>query len=179
MHLMGTHGTSRTRAESIVASQTFNPTNEGWVTRGVYFWAFESSIGYAEQTAKLWWAFANKNSIYAGDADASCAVLKVKILRPEDGYFDATDQVFIEQFFEIAKEKNVHEDNLKETLAWYIDQTSQALQKTFSVIKASVPSPPVIKGAGGRQLSQLISKMSSVYVVKEHGRHLIEEIIIV
>lgn len=176
---MGTHGTSRTRAENIVASHTFNPTDDGWVTKGVYFWAFESSMGYAEDTAKLWWAFSNKNSRYAGDPDASCAVLKVKILHPGDGYFDATDPAFVEQFYEIAKVKNVSENNRKETLAWFIDQTSQELQRTFSVIKASAPTPPVIKGAGGPQLAQVISKMSNVYIVKEHARHLIEEIIIV
>jgi len=173
LYLSGTHGTSRSRAEAIVQSGAFKPSAEGLYSKGVYLWAIHSRPEYAIENARLWWNFASRKGIYAGDVDESCAVLRAEVEKTE-AYYDAATQEFNENFHEIARAKGVTKENLKETFAWFLDEIAKELGIKFLVLKVSVPSPPP-KGKT-LALTQLISKMSPAYVVKEEGLHLIKKI---
>lgn len=173
---MGTHGTTRSRAKEIVSSGNFRPSEEGWYSKGVYLWAVHSHPGYARENARLWWKFANEKKIYQGDSDPACAVLEAKIEKPAE-YYDAATDEFNEKLHEIALSKGISEGQLKETLSWFVGEIAKELKVDFLVLKVSVPSPPPIKNERG--LTQLISKMSPAYVVRERGLHLIKEISLV
>ena len=176
MYLVGTHGTTRSRADAIVNSRNFKPSPDGLYSRGVYLWAVHSHTGYARENARLWWTFAAAKGVYKGDANADCAILEAKIEKPAE-YYDAATDEFNEKLYEIAKSKSVSGDKLKETLIWFVDEIAKELNTNFLVLKVLVPSPPPIGKNKG--LVQLISKMSPAYVVKEGGLHLIKEIALV
>jgi hypothetical protein len=116
---------------------------------------------------------ANKKGAYFGDADGSCAVLRVEIEKLEDiNYLDATQDWFTEALFKSISLKSRTADDTPEITAYLIDEIQHAAKTKFYVIKAKVATPPLIKGEQ-QSAAQKVSKMSSTYLVKKSGLDLI------
>nr|WP_181375044.1 hypothetical protein [Polaromonas sp. W10N] len=176
LHLLGTHGTSRTRATSICCSRTFVISQQGRIGCGAYFWAYESVVEYGIQLAEAWWKLAKKKNAYAGDADDSCTVLRVVIKKPEDlNYLDSTEAWFQEALFKSINLRSMNDGDTPEITAFLIDQIQDEKATSYHVVKARVATPPLVKNQK-LNAAQKLSKMSNSYIVKKHGLHLIEEI---
>ncbi|MDH0348318.1 hypothetical protein [Aeromonas dhakensis] len=78
--IFGTHGTSGTRATSIMANG-FETSYPGRVGFGSYFWFAENEeCEHAHKLARQWHSFSERNQAYKDDDDRSCAVIAAKIV---------------------------------------------------------------------------------------------------
>ena len=103
--LKGTHGTSQSRAESILSAQCFTSSTEGRAGAGIYFWYYAVSEKAAYITAEQWWQFAFSKRVYKIDYDQSCAVLQVKIDKEKSNFLDLTEDLYREKLIELANEQ--------------------------------------------------------------------------
>lgn len=179
LHLLGTHGTSRTRAEAIVASKAFLATGDGGhAGPGIYFWAYETNVELAKHLAQLWWATYLRWNKYETDADTTCAVVDVAIRRPEsDAYYDATSLAFREALASMAASFGDCEGfEVGPAISYLIDQIEVKSGVKVLVMKASVKSPAHSKKPS------LVARdfpMSEAYVVRSGGECLLEKIEII
>lgn len=164
---------------SIVETQKFHETAAGHVGSGTYFWAYEKVEDYGIELAVSWWQLVSKNpatSTYKEDADPSCAVIGVRIKRPDsENYLDATEDWFQEALYVAISKKSCEKSDVPEVTALLIAELQEAVGNEYQVIKAKVftpPAPPKIKANS----VQMFSKMSNSYIVKKPGIHLIEDI---
>ena len=174
--LLGTHGTSRTRAEAIVSSRTFVHTaSDGHSGAGVYFWAYETALGLAAHLARLWWATYFRQQKYATDADPSCAILDVGIECPSgDAYLDATTVEFRETLTQMASSfEDCDGFELDTATAYVVDQIESRTNRPVLVMKALLKSP---SRSGLPSFVARDFPMSAAYVVRQHGNHLIRNI---
>lgn len=176
MYLLGTHGTSKSRADAIVDGKKFRPSSGGYVGHGAYFWAYESDEDYGVGLAKCWWALAHNTGEYKNDVDQACAVISAKIVRPKDEEFlDATQLFFREALFKVIRQKSLTVKNVPEVTAWLIDEIQEQENKQFMVIKALVTTPRLVRKQT-INAAQVVCGTSESYVVKAIGLHLIKDI---
>lgn len=86
--IFGTHGTSGTRAASIMA-KGFETSHPGRVGFGSYFWFADSeACEHAHSLARQWHNFSERQQAYKDDADRKCAVITTKIVSSEQETFN-------------------------------------------------------------------------------------------
>ncbi len=176
MALLGTHGTTISRAKEILNSQAFKASNSGHAGSGVYFWAYENEERYGYELAECWWSFATSKQRYLDDAEPSCCVLKVEFSHPgEKKFLDATIQQFQEAVFRALVMQDRSEDDVPEIAAVLIEEMELANGEDFDVIRVRIKTPPVVKKTSQR-FAQMVSKMSDAYLMKESGFNLIQKI---
>lgn len=179
MELLGTHGTSRTRAEAIAASKKFSPTgSDGHAGAGIYFWAYETSIDLAKHLAYLWWATYSRQGKYSSDLNEELAILNVSIEKPEDkSYCDATTLAFKEALAKMANSfENKSEFEVGPAIAYLVDKIEEKNSSRILVLKASVQSP-----SRSKKPSIWVKSfpMSDAYIVRSGGDSLIKKIQII
>lgn len=176
MYLLGTHGTSRTRAETIVATRCFRPTgDDGHVGSGIYFWAYVNNIRLAKHLAECWWEGYKRRGAYVGDADESCAVVDVTIKDPgAPSFLDATNEVFREALAEMAQSLDGTEDFcFKKATNLLFKKLESKSGIPILVAKVSLGSSNQAK-----RLRSIVVRdfpMSPAYVIRNGGEYLIEE----
>ncbi len=177
--LTGTHGTSMSRALSIVNLKKFTPSPEGLGGYGVYFWEVSGSLDFSKKLAQNWWRFASspKYDVYKDDEDKSLAVLKAKIIPFEREFFDATDDEFLLACSQIAEEKMLFqkEDIIKLRTAVLMD-IEKEMGVNFSVVKIDVEVPGKQKGESYAPSFYWLKKQAGCYVVKNKIDEVIQEI---
>ena len=175
LHLLGTHGTSRSRAEAIVASRQFIPTGEdGHAGAGIYFWSYIGNIKLAKHLATMWWHFYNKKNQYVGDADPSCAVIDVTICHPgQSAYVDATGEEFREALAELVDVLDGTQDFsfLKET-GYLFKELEKKSGEPILVAKVLLGMP---KTNGIPSIVVRDFPMAPAYIVRRGGEALIED----
>lgn len=173
---MGTHGTSRSKAEAIVAENSFKPTGpEGYSGSGIYFWAYGQQIDTAKHLAELWWRASSQRGNYSTDKNKECAVISAQITDPgEPEYYDASTEEFRSSVASLATSLTCQEEfNLAEATATVLAHIEKQIGKKILVLKALVKSPAP-KGQ-----SSVIAKnfpMWNVYVVRDGGEKLFTKI---
>lgn len=175
--LSGTHGTSKSRAEKILASQKFESSPEGYTGPGIYFWAYENDLNYAKEIAELWWRFVlDKQNTYNKDTDKSCNVLNVKIsIQNKKEYLDITTQYYKEQILSVLKAQNCTKRNeIGKIIAAFIDRYENLTNAKISILKASVISPPPT--TNNKSEIHLAYPMSDCYIVRHERHDLLSEI---
>lgn len=179
MHLLGTHGTCRSRASAIIASQTFLPSvKDTRAGPGIYFWAYESNCEVAKELAELWWRLSHfKWKTYKDEADSSCGIVGVKIKSPGDGaYLDTTSTDFRDALVELSK---IHKDKVAtdgfDLFGYLLENIERSSGTKIEVIKAAVNTPKRIEGFE-QTFVQRTYLTSPAYVVRDSGTYLFEEI---
>ena len=82
--LKGTHGTTKSRVESILLSRNIHPAI-GTRGHGSYFWRFNS---FAEELGVCWHKKNLSEKRYDTDEDKSCAVFTANIDVDENNYYN-------------------------------------------------------------------------------------------
>lgn len=142
MELLGTHGTSRTRAESIQLGQFKRPHKAGRAGTGVYFWSYEDEIDLALELAKLWWKRCFDNGDYVADTHKDCKVVCASLNLDQSLFFDASDSYFQTKLFQTAKSRNVtNQYGLARLYDVVISDIEKALNVKYLVIVANVSRP--------------------------------------
>lgn len=142
LELLGTHGTSRTRAESIQQINFKIPRNAGRAGTGVYFWSYEEDVDLAYELAKLWWQKCFEDHLYAGDQHQDCKVICATLSLDESLYFDTTNSHFQTKLFQIAKSRNItNVSNFSRLYDVMIRNIESELKVKFLVIAANVSRP--------------------------------------
>ncbi|MNL11495.1 hypothetical protein D3C87_1323340 [compost metagenome] len=180
MELYGTHGTTASRAASILSSKSF--TRPGpWAPRGgragpgYYFWASSSPKceGLASWLAESWWSDAATRGQYQGEAEPQLAILKVT-LRPQDNeYCDATQIWFKEALFEQAARRGcANPDDVYQLYGWVLDELEDEVKQKYAVVEADVACPQS-RLAKLRKLP-VVLKVGRCYVVRHQRDDIIE-----
>jgi len=142
LELLGTHGTSRTRAESIQFGHFKKPSKVGRAGTGVYFWAYENKIDLALELAKLWWERCLNNDDYVDDKHQECKVICATLNLDQSLFFDASNSYFQEILFQTAKQRNVTSLNgLSRLYDVVISDIEKVLKVKYLVIAANVARP--------------------------------------
>lgn len=176
MVLSGTHGTCLSCAKEIIKSQQFHASKDGHVGSGAYFWAYENNARYAVELAECWWAFLCGKGKYKDYEETKCAVLDAQIAGCEkDDFLDATGIWFRESLDQVMRIRSKSEDDLPAITEMLIQELQKEAETEFLVIKIDIKTPPTPKGRR-QTYAQMVSKMSTAYVVKESGLGLIKEI---
>lgn len=84
---IGSHGTSMTKAGSILSTKSFTH-GRGLRGTGAYFWRKSS---FYERFALAWYKQALRNGTFSSDFDKSPAVLVVELNCDDDSYLDLLD----------------------------------------------------------------------------------------
>lgn len=177
--LKGTHGTSKTRANSILKESKFKASTDGRVGPGVYFWAYEDNMSFAKCLAENWWFSANhKFGTFKGDDDPSPAVLKAQIEVNKNVYFDTSSEEFLELLIKTAKCKNIPRtsDDFNNLRIVILKELEAIKNLSFDVLKAEVDVPGAVKKMENTPYAYFIKKQASTYVVMPHATECIRNI---
>lgn len=152
--IFGTHGTSISRAESIMSSgfQTVHPGRVGF---GAYFWfADNEHCAHAHKLAKQWHNFSERQQAYKKDSDRRCAVITTKISSSENEVFNMESpkcKADIRRLLE-AKLDQIDGTSAEEreqyvcaTYDIFIKHTEKHLGRQFKAILCTVPLPKNFK----------------------------------
>jgi hypothetical protein len=176
--LLGTHGTSKSRAEKIIASQKFDSSLEGYAGPGIYFWAYEKDVSYAKEVAQLWWQFVlDKQKTYEKDKDKSCSILnaKINVLNKEE-YLDIATQYYKEQILSVLRAQNCTEKSeVGRIIASIVEKHEISLSTKISILKAAVTTPPPTNK--NKSIIQIVYTMSDCYIIRHERNNLLSEII--
>ena len=87
--MKGTHGTSRSRANNIVANG-FRLSPVGKRGSGVYFWGYlsDSMETISRSLAEAWWFDVKRRHLYDKDENKSCSVVFASFDVSDDLHFD-------------------------------------------------------------------------------------------
>lgn len=178
LELRGTHGTSRSKAESIQTERSFKPTNkDGHAGPGIYFWAINGSDdSLARHLACCWWKNYLDSGRYAKDAKKDCAVVHAIFSKPEEPeYYDASTQKFREEVFSLAQSLSMDPKlfDMPAATATVIGRIEKHIGKKILVLKAMVKTP---KAKGIQSLVAAYQGLSDVYVVRDGGENLFKKI---
>lgn len=83
--MKGTHGTCRSRSDTILKSGF--SAYPGLRGNGAYFWAYKANEQkeYCRKLAKAWWSYSNNRGSYSAETDKSCSVVFASFeVRPDD-----------------------------------------------------------------------------------------------
>lgn len=166
--LKGTHGTSKSRAETIVKEEKFQASADGLLGAGAYFWAYDNDMSLAKRLALNWWRFAGgKNDAYKGDTDPSLAILKADIEVDSNGYFDASSESFLELLIKTAEQKKIlsTKDDFNKLRAVLVKEIETVQGFNYEVVKAEVDVPGQIRGEAGAPYVYWAAKQAASYVV--------------
>lgn len=178
MYLQGTHGTSRSKADSIIDQQSFIPTGDnGHVGPGIYFWAIEGNDDrIARHLAQAWWKKYLDEERYKDDANTDFAVVKAHFIQPnEPEYCDASTQDFRNSVLSLAPSLSdpPKSFDVPTAIATVINKLEAAAGKKILVLKALVQTP---QPKGFQSIVAFYYKMSDVYVIRQGGEKLIKKI---
>lgn len=179
MLLTGTHGTSKSRAEAIVKAKKFNASPYALLGIGAYFWAYEDDIAFATRLAMNWSRFASaKHDAYKGDADASPAVLSARIEVSQDAYFDAGSEKFLNLLVKTAEARSIGsaKADFNRLRVLLIKEIEDEQGFSYSVIRANVEVPGMVKGEEGAPHVYWAAKQAPCYVVTANALGLINHI---
>lgn len=141
--LKGTHGTSRSRADSILKAQGFKSSAEGRAGAGVYFWYYSVCEEAAYVTAQAWWHFAYTSQEFKKDEDPSCAVLHAEIDKENAVYLDLTKDEYREKLIALAYKQNcISREQVSALIAFFIDKLEMLNEEKYTLVKLFVPVPP-------------------------------------
>ncbi|GGX14011.1 hypothetical protein [Undibacterium macrobrachii] len=165
LELLGTHGTSKSRADNIQQGQFRQPKEAGRAGTGIYFWAYENEIDLALELAKLWWSNCYESGHYDSDQHKDCKVICAGLNVDETAFFDTSILYFQEKLFQTARSRGVRKGyQLCKLYDTIIKEIEIALKSKFLVIAANVSRPkyddstPMIAG----------TPSFKCYVVRDH-----------
>lgn len=143
--MLGTHGTTQTRAKTIQREGQFRPARKaGRAGTGVYFWAYQNDPSLAHLLANMWWEQCSKEGRYKSDPFQACKVIYVTLKTDDHLYFDMGDPFFQELIFKTAQERAINTVNeLSQLYDWALNELEIALKIKYLVISANVPKPRV------------------------------------
>lgn len=182
MHLRGTHGTSRTKADSIVANQFFKPTEakKGRVGEGVYLWASHENDPadvVATYLAISWHSVHIRSGAYAKDPSTNCAVVGVDISPPAElEYFDATPHKFQNELQLMAILAGPEEFDTGSATSILIKRLERIRSSTILLLKTTVQTP---KRPGRHCAVAANFPHSPIYLVRDGGHKLLSNIKII
>ncbi|MDX4955872.1 hypothetical protein [Delftia acidovorans] len=175
MNLRGTHGTSRTYADAILAGNWFKPTvaKKSRAGKGVYFWASHEDDAEEIVTKYLavsWFMVHRRSGIYGKDSD-NCAVIGVDISQPSElEYFDATPHKFQNELQLMALTAGAKNFDTGSATSVLIKKLEAIRKSTIILLKTTVQTP---KRPGTQCPIAKSFPNSNVYVVRDGGQKLL------
>jgi hypothetical protein len=177
--LKGTHGTSKSRAETILREERFQASDDGLLGAGAYFWAYDNDISLAKRLAHNWWRFAcGKYDAYKGDTDPSPAVLAADIQVDPSVYFDANSESFLELLVKTAERKEIEstKDDFNKLRVVLLKEIETVKGISYKVVKAELDVPGRISGETGAPYVYWAAKQAASYVVMPNALDIIRNI---
>lgn len=177
--LFGTHGTSGSRAQSIVVNQTFNVSAKpSYAGPGAYFWEYEQGVpDTAKDLAELWWYQRYLTGEYKLDADPNCGIVGVELQDPEvEDVVDIGTHAFRQSLREVLLAAQAVDEALVHQLtAAVVDRIGSKRGRPVLLVKTTIRPPPQGKGRP-RSLAQMMISAWPCFVVRAGGERLFSRI---
>lgn len=150
MDACGTHGTSASRADSIINNGFALPNVGGGLRRGTgcYFWEHYYGSDFALLLAKIWWEYSHDKGQYRDDDKPQCAVIVADISFSDDRFLDFQAAAVKQAFMNFIKsiEDSVPEEEQGDEFKlickkydMFLDLIEEKSGKDYHVFRVQIP----------------------------------------
>lgn len=174
--MKGTHGTSRSKANNIVANG-FHASPVGIRGSGVYFWGYlsDSMEEISRNLAKAWWSDATRRQSYSQDSDKSCSVVFAAFDVSNDLHFDFEAQEVRESFIRYSDkmiDRIEGDDDEKASTLYdmFVQRIETKSQKQYKLIHFKVHPPrgfvfPILRDIIGQPSCYAVKDISCITIL--------------